>query len=138
MASFLNIIRGILPVLGRIEHTVAPIAETIFPAEAPFIAVFDGWVQRAQTAIAGAEASAPSGAGPAKSTTVIADFEAGLQMTQSILALTGQEVIYDKAALQAAIDAQVAAYSAFAKVKESFVIQKIPPATPAVPGAQGA
>lgn len=126
--SFLSILKGIIPVLGRVENVAAPIAEMLMPGEAPLIAVFDGWVHRAQTSIAAVEAGSPTASPEAKLAATVSDFEAGLQMTQSILAMTGLTVTYDKKALQDAISAQVTAFNAFAKVKASLVPTKIAPA----------
>jgi hypothetical protein len=114
------------------EHIAAPIAELIFPPAAGILGEVDGLVTKLQTAIATAEANGPlAGGGQAKNTAVVADFEAGLAVLQTVLTDTGHTVTYDPAALQAAIDAGVAFYNAAATLKSSIKLAKVSTAAPA-------
>lgn len=105
---------------------------SLFPVSKPLFDIFD----RLQTAITTVEASSPLQDGTVKSGAVVTDFEAGLSVTQAILAVDGKKLVYDDAALQSAINAQVAAYNAFATLKASFKVVSLavaaaPPAAPA-------
>lgn len=121
--SFVNILQKIFTVVAGVEHIAAPIAETLLPGFAPIITTIDGIFQKLQGTIATVEANNPvTGQGAVKSQAVIADFEAGLAFTQYAFSLEGKKLTYDLAALQEAINAQVAAYNAMSKVKDSFHI----------------
>jgi crotonobetainyl-CoA:carnitine CoA-transferase CaiB-like acyl-CoA transferase len=131
--GFTSILKKVGSVLLGIEHVAEPIVESLFPASTPLFGVFD----RLSQAITTVEASITTpGSGPQKSAAVVADFNAGLQLTQSILALEGKALYYDPAALQTAIDAQVAAFNAFAAVKTSFKVVAQPTPAPAPPAVQ--
>ena len=121
--SFINIIKKIGTVALGIEHIAAPIAETLLPGFAPIIAGIDNIFQHLTGAIVTVEANNPTtGQGVIKADAVTADFESGLELTQSILAMEGKKLTYDAAALQTAISSQVAALNAMAAVKASFKI----------------
>lgn len=121
--SFLSVFKTIGKGLLAAEHVAAPLASTIFPQFAPIIGKIDGLFGTTQAAIITAEANNPlDGQGGLKLTAVTNDFNAALAEMQSILAITGKQLTYDAAALDAAVSAQVAAYNAFAKVKASFKI----------------
>ena len=126
MSSFLSILTSIGKTVLGIEQVAAPIAETIFPAAAPIISALDKIFQNLQGAVVTAEVNNPTGNGQVKSDAVIADFQAGLALTQSVLALEHKELQYDAAALQTAISAQVGAFNAMAAVKASFHIADLP------------
>ena len=118
--SFISILKTVL----GIEHTIAPFLSVI-PGVGSIVVGVDAIVQRVQAAIGTVEASNPGdGQGSLKAPAVIADFNAGLDLTQQVLALKGEKLAYDPAKLQDAIDKQVAAYNAFAALKSSFQIVK--------------
>ena len=96
-----------------------PIASAFGVPGLSLIAAASNGILRAETAYV------ESGKGKEKSELVVSEFEAGLETTQEILATQNKQLVYDKAALQEFIDAQVAAYKAMAKVKESFKITDI-------------
>jgi hypothetical protein len=122
--SFISILKTVGSTLLGIEHVAEPIVETLFPASSPIFAIFD----KVQTAITTVEQGMPAATGAAKAQAVVNDFEAGLALTQQILAVDGKTLSYDTTALQTAIDAQVAAYNAFAAVKASFKVVVAVPA----------
>lgn len=125
--SFVSILKSIGTVLFGIEHVAAPIAEALLPAAAPVIAEVDSIFARLQTAITTVEAQSPVGtSGTVKSDVVTQDFNASLGVAQSVLAMAGKQLSYDTAALQTAINAQVAAYNAMAAVKASFKVIDVP------------
>jgi hypothetical protein len=94
------------------------------------VGLIDGIFQRLTGTIQQVESASPVSGGVLKSDIVNADFVAGLSTTQAILALSGKTLNYDKVALQDAINSQVAAYNAMAKLKTSFAIVALP-VTPA-------
>ena len=119
--SFISILKKIGTVALGIEHVAAPIISIALPQLAGPISIVDGIFQRLQTAVTTVEANNPvDGQGQVKAAAVTADFEAGLELTQSILAAENKKLTYDTAALQEAISAQVTALNAMAKVKASF------------------
>lgn len=124
--SFISVIKKIGSVALGIEHIAEPVVETLFPVSKPIFDIFD----KVSNTIVTVEANMPGVSGPDKSQAVISDFEAGLALTQQILALEGKQLTYDKAALQTAINAQVAAYNAFAAVKTSFKVTTLPVTKP--------
>lgn len=111
-----------LSILKTVERVAVPIAEVAIPQAAPVIATIDSIFTRLQGSIATAEVQPPFVTAPAKSASVTADFEAALQLLAAGLNLTGHTITYDKAALQDAINHQVAAFNAMAKVKASFTV----------------
>ncbi len=126
--SFLSVLGKIGSTALSIEHVAAPIISTFVPGAAPVLAIVDSFVPRVQASIQTVEAANPaSGLGAAKSAAVVADFEAGLALFQGVLAGRGEQLVFDRAALEAAIAGQVAAYNGFATVKASF---KIVPSAP--------
>lgn len=115
--SFWDKLRKVGRAVVTVEHAVAPIASAFFPQ----FAAVDAIVTRVQGAIITAEANIPQdGQGALKAQAVIGDFEAGLDIAQSIAAARGKRLEYDKAALQEAINGFVAGYNGMAKVKASF------------------
>lgn len=124
--SFISILKKIGSVVIGAEHIVAPVVETLVPSLSGPIAAVDGIFQRVQATITTLEANNPSdGQGAIKSAAVVADFQSGLDLTQQILSVEHKKLSYDGAALQAAINAQVAAYNAFATLKASFKIEAV-------------
>ena len=119
--SFLSILKTIGTTVLGIEKSAAPILELIPGISGP-VQVIDGIFQRVQQAIQTVEQTSPVAGGQLKSGIVIQDFQAGLSLAQSILALEGKQVTYDASALQDAINSQVAAYNAMAKLKASFTV----------------
>jgi hypothetical protein len=127
MASFLSILKKIGTIALDVEHVAAPIAETVFPQFAGPIQMVDTWIGRTQVAIQTVEAQNPAdGQGASKATAVEQDFQAGLALTQEILAAQGKTLTYDSAAFQKAVAAQVLAYNSFAEVKASMKIVDLP------------
>jgi hypothetical protein len=90
------------------------------------IAAVDSIFHRVAGSVANAEATVQqAGQGALKSSIVVSDFNAGIDIAQTVLAARGEKMVYDAAALQAAIDAQTAAFNAFATLKASFKIVPI-------------
>lgn len=111
--SFISVVKKILGV----EHAVAPLLGAFVPG----IAIFDSIVTRVQNAIGTFEVNIPKdGSGAIRSEAVVNDFEASLEVTKAIAAAEGKKLVYDDAALQRGINAQVTAYNEFAAVKASF------------------
>lgn len=124
--SFISIFKKIGTTLLGIEHVAAPVLSLVVPGAAPIITELDGIFQRLQTGIVTVEANNPvDGQGSVKADAVTADFNAGLDLTQSVLAMEGKKLTYDAAALQTAIASQVAALNAMAVVKASFKVVPI-------------
>jgi hypothetical protein len=117
--SFLSILRKIDTVIADVEKVAEPIIEIVWPVTRPALALFD----RLQSAIATVEGvhTAP-GSGAAKSQAVTQDFNSSLTLTQNMLAAQGKQLYYPPALLQAAIDAQVAAYNAMATLQAAMKI----------------
>lgn len=121
MANFKSIIGNVLHFLAGAEPAIETGVKLIIPASAPFFALLDPIVAKFQHAVITVEATAPDGtAGSVKSDAVFADFEAGLELTNSILAAKGEKLDYDHVSLQAAINAQVEAFRQMAVVKASI------------------
>lgn len=123
--SFLGALKSIGHAIAGIEPTAVTILK-LFPVTAPAAGLIDGLFHTIQGAVVTAEAQSPVGGGQIKSQAVIADFQAGLQVTQSVLALEHKTLTYDADKLQAVINAQVAALNAFAELKASFKIEDAP------------
>ena len=121
--SFISILQKVGGILLGVEHVAAPIAEVVFPQFAGAVAEVDSLTARLQSAITTVEANAPVGtAGQLKSDAVTNDFNAAIGLVQSIMGFSGKAVSYDAAALQTAINAQVAAYNAMAALKTSIKV----------------
>lgn len=119
--SFFGGLKKVGKVLLGIEHVAAPIVSVLLPASAPIFGMIDSWVSRLHSAVVTVEANLPmDGQGKLKSDAVIADFEAGLDVTNGFLANKGKMLDYDKDELQNAINSFVAGYNSLAKVKTSF------------------
>lgn len=124
--SFLSILKTIGKDFLAVEKVAAPIASVAFPQFAGAINLVDNFVQKVQGTIVTIEANNPvDGQGQLKSASVINDFVSGLELTQSMLALDHKKLTFDQTKLQAAIDAQVAAYNNFAALKASFKVEPI-------------
>jgi len=120
--SFISILKRIGSVAIGIEHAAAPFINIAYPGFDKLDAMF----QRLQSTVLTIEANNPiDGQGQVKAAAVKADFAAGLQTTQDVLALTKKKLTYDDALLQQAIDAQVLAYNTMAKLKASFKVVDI-------------
>lgn len=129
--SFLSIFKTIghgLSVAAGVEHQVAPLLKLI-PVVGQYVQPLDDIITRIQNGIKTAETMSPVGNGQLKADAVTADLQAGLDLTNSILAIEGKQVAYDPALLKAFIDAQVTAYNAAAALKGSF--HTVPVAKPA-------
>lgn len=124
--SFKSIIKSIDGTLLGIEHVAAPIAEGLFPQFAAPIAALDNIFSRVPSTIITLESSVSDGQGQLKAQAVIADFETGLDFTNSILAMRSKMLDYDHVELQNAINSLVAGYNSLAKVKASFKKIDIP------------
>jgi hypothetical protein len=124
LVSFL----GALKDIGKTALGIArsPVAATIVSAVNPALGAIWG---RAATAITNIEAAhAAAGrekTGSEKLNFVITDFEESLAVTREILKLQGKELVYDAGRLKEAIDAQVAAFNATARLKETFQIRDL-------------
>ncbi len=130
--SFLSILKTIGTDALKVEHVVVPVAEALYPPAAPWLAKLDNLAQGLQGGIIKAESAGPllDANGALKATTVTADFEAGLQTTQSVLALEGKTLTWDDAMLQKAIASQVQAFNDFATLKASFKIVTLTASAP--------
>ncbi len=124
--SFLSIFKNIGKGLLAVEKVAAPIAEGLLPAYAPLIMSIDHLFGTTQAAIVTAEQNNPLQNGQLKLDAVTNDFNAALSELQSILAVTGKQLTYDGNGLTTAINAQVAAYNAFAALKSTFKIADAP------------
>lgn len=121
--SFISILRRIGTVALGIEHIASPLVGALVPGAGPAMVVLDSIFAHVQTAIVTVEANNPvTAAGPQKADAVVADFQAGLDVTNQVLALEGKTLTYDGALLQKAIADQVSAYNGFAAVKASFKV----------------
>ena len=119
--SFWTALKKFGAVAANVEHVAAPIASVLFPQFAPVIGQLDGWVARIHTNILTLEQNNPvDGQGKLKSDAVIADFNAGLDITQTYLATKGKMLTYDKDKLQSAIAHFAQGYNDLAEVKKSF------------------
>ncbi len=127
--SFFGVLKKIGKVSLGVEQVAAPIASIMFPASAPVFKMIDSWATKVHDTVVTVEANMPmDGAGKLKSDAVIADFEAGLDLTNSFLASKGKMLDYDHAELQNAINSFVAGYNSLAKVKQSFKEVDLPKA----------
>lgn len=122
--TFASIFNGVKKVLG-VEHAIAPMLSMI-PGVGQIISAVDPWVGRLITAMGSAEIGSPVGGGALKEATVLADFEAGMDATQAILAATGKKLIWDEGKLKTAIADLNKALASVAEVKASFKIEDLP------------
>ena len=120
--SFWPALGNDLKIVGKSVLAIAPLAgEVISIVNPPLGMLIIGIGGRISSAIADAEQTITEAKqGQLKSQAVIADFQTALQIAQQI---TGKNISYDPVALQAAIDAQVAALNAFAALKGSIKTQ---------------
>ena len=124
--SFISIFKKVGTILVGVEHIAAPIASTMFPALAGPIGLLDNVFQKIQNTIITVENNNPiTGNGQLKADATINDFNAGLDLTQQILALKGEKLTYDMQLLQEVIANSVASYNSMAKLKASFKIEKL-------------
>ena len=126
--SFLSIIKTIASTVLGVEKLVSPVVGVLVPGAQPVVNILDSIVTRVQNAIVTVEANNPVGNGTVKFDAVVADFQAAVDLAQSMAAAAGKTLTYDKAALTDAINDQVAAYNAFAKLKASFQFVDAPKA----------
>lgn len=122
--SFSGIFSGIKKVLG-VEHQLAPMLSLI-PGVGAIVAAVDPWVGRLIGAMGNAEIGSPVGGGTIKEAAVLADFEAGMDATQAILAAAGKRLVWDDAKLKSAIADMNKALASVAEVKASFKIEDLP------------
>lgn len=122
--NFSSIFSGIKKVLG-VEHQLAPMLSLI-PGVGNIIAAVDPWVGRLIGAMGNAEIGSPVGGGTIKEAAVLADFEAGMDATQAILAAAGKRLVWDDAKLKTAIADMNKALASVAEVKASFKIEDLP------------
>ncbi len=119
--NFKSIVTGLFHGVVKAEPAIETAVKFLLPASAPIWAVLDPIIARIPAAVVTAEATAPDGTlGSVKSDAVFADFEAGLDLTNSILAAKGEKLDYDHVSLQAAINAQVEALKQMAVVRASI------------------
>ena len=121
--SFASIFNGVKKVLG-VEHQLAPMLSLI-PGIGGFFAAVDPWVGRLITSMGNAEIGSPVGGGTIKEAAVLADFEAGMDATQAILAAAGKRLVWDDAKLKKAIASLNVALADVADVKSSFKIEDL-------------
>jgi len=125
--SFLSILKNVGTVALGIEHIAAPIISATVPGAGIILSRVDSIVSLVQSGIQRQEITNPATAsGPDKALAVANDFEAGLAITNEVMATQGKTMVYDKVALKTAIDAQVAAYNAMAAVKASMRMVDLP------------
>ncbi len=117
--SFISILKKIGTVALGIEHVASASG---LGSLIPGFAMIDPIFQSIANGVVRIEANNPLTPGADKASAVTQDFAAGLDTFQQILAARKEKLTYDAVALQAAIDAQVAAFNAMAKVKASFAI----------------
>lgn len=124
--SFISILKKVGSVAIGIEHVAAPMLEAAVPGLAPVVATMDGVFQHLQNSIVSAEANNPVDAqGALKSAAVVADFQALVDTAQSMAQLKGEQLTYDPAALQKAINDNVTAFNSDAALKASFKLVPI-------------
>lgn len=120
--SFWKTLEHDLVIVGKDALALAPVAGGIIglvnPAAGALIIGLAGRITASVTSVEQTITDAKAGA--LKSQTVIADFQNALGLAQEI---TGKTFTYDAAALQAAIDGQVAAFNAMATLKASVKSQ---------------
>ncbi len=85
-------------------------------------------VSKVGTAMVQVEAQIPEDAqGATKAQVVTQDFEASMQLTQSLLAQAGKTMTWDSGKLKTAIDAQSKSFNAYADLASSVKIVDTPP-----------
>lgn len=122
--TFASIFGGIKKVLG-VEHAIAPMLSLI-PGVGPIVAAVDPWVGRLIVSMGNAEVGSPVGGGTLKEAAVLADFQAGMDATQGILAAAGKRLTWDDAKLKDAVAKMNVALSAVADVKATFKVEDLP------------
>ena len=124
--SFWTVLKRVGSFALQGEQVAEPFIKTLLPASAPVFALLDPIFAKVVTNVVTVEANNPlDGQGKLKGDAVIADFEAGLLTTQSVLALSKQKLIYDDVALQAAVKSFADGYNSLATVKQSFKVVAI-------------
>ena len=123
--SFWSVLKKIGVEAIKVEQVAAPIISMVDPALAAPLHALDPIFAKVVTSPVTVEANNPTATDQAKSNAVIADFEAGIATTQSVLALEGKKLTYDDKSLQLAINSFVAGYNALAAVKTSFKITAV-------------
>lgn len=122
-AAIFGGLRQGLGVAAGVVHTATPLLRLV-PGAGQYVPEIDTILQRLMAAIATVEVASPTAEGVLKAHVVTDDFQAGIQLTNAVLATRGEVLSYDQAALKKAIDGQVAAYNAMAALKASFAIVK--------------
>lgn len=123
--SFLGTITNIGKTLLQVASN--PLVESGISMWNPAVGVIWKRVASSIVNIEAAHAAAgKTGTGADKLAFVTTDFEESISVTQEILRSQGKSFTYDTGALKEAIDAQVMAYNAFARVKASFKITDVP------------
>lgn len=119
MPSFWKSLEHDLAVVGKDALAVAPIVGSAVGIVNPVLGtLITGLAGRITASITSVEQTVTEAkAGQLKSQTVIDDFNNALGLAQEI---TGKTITFDQAALQNAINAQVAALNAFASLKSSI------------------
>lgn len=121
--SFWTVLKKIGAGVVKGVQIAEPIIQIVDPSLGAILSKFDPLFAKIITNVVTVEANNPvDGQGQIKSNAVIADFEAGLATTQSVLALEGKKLVYDDAALQKAITDFANGYNGLAAVKTSFKI----------------
>lgn len=121
--SFWNVLKKIAVGAVKAEQAALPLINLIDPALGTILSKLDPVFAKVITTVAVVEMNNPlDGQGQIKSNAVIADFEAGLATTQSVLALKNEKLTYDDAALQKTISDFANGYNGLAAVKQSFKI----------------
>ncbi len=117
--SFWKALEHDLAIVGRDALALAPVAGVIIGMVNPAAgALFTGITGRLTSSILAAEQTIKEEkSGALRAQTVVSDFENALSLASEI---SGRQYTYDKVALQAAIDGQVAALNGFAALKSSL------------------
>lgn len=127
MPSFVSILKKIGGVALQVEHLAEPVIKTLLPQSAGVFAILDPLFASIPLSIANNELGNPvDHQGSLKEPQTIADFEAGLQATQAILAATGKRLAWDDQKLKLNIAQWVAAYNGSAELRASFHLVDIP------------
>ncbi len=119
--SFLSIVGNALGKIVGVERAVAPFVSFI-PGAAPVIHGFDLIASTVLSSMGKAEVGNPIGGGQIKADSVVADFEAGLEITKAVAEADGKQVVYDEATLRSALMDLTNGFNKLALVKASIKI----------------
>ena len=133
MGSFKSILTSVWHGIVGAEPTIETAAKILLPQSAPIFALIDPFISKIQSTIVTVEANAPDGTpGKDKFNAVLADFKAGLDLSNTALAVEGKQLVFDEVSFTAATNAQVEALRQFSVLKASVRLVDIPkPSTPA-------